>query len=68
MTGGRRYVPAREVEIRDECVTALRLAIEHSQLGKPISLRAHLRQSSLLVRELDELHALALGIVVREIA
>lgn len=63
-----RYVPLREVELRDLAVIALREACEQSRLANALQLRATLAQSSAILRELDDLHALALGIQVREIA
>ena len=63
----KRFVPAREVELRDLCVQALRDAIEHSHAHRPSQLKASLAQSRCLIRELDELHALALGIAVVEL-
>ena len=73
MTGGprehlRRFVPAREVELRDLAVIALRDAILQQHLGNAMQLRATLARSRCIIAELDALHAIALGMDVREIA
>lgn len=62
----QRFVPAREVELRDLAVNALRDAVEHSRLNNTLQLRATLAQSRCIIEELDDLHALAMGIVVTE--
>lgn len=53
----RRFVPMREVELRDQAVAALRGAIDHAVMGRQAAACLTLLDARPIIEELDQLHA-----------